>query len=684
MQEKKDIHKIIEELNPQQQEAVVNTIGPELVIAGAGSGKTRVLTTRIALLMEQGIMPERILALTFTKKAAEEMRARITKIYGAEAARLRMGTFHSVFITFLRPYASMLGFPESFTILDEEDSLACMKRCIREVLHSQRPPKERWTKAQEAEFKAEDMQYKPKSVLSRISIFKNELVTADEYAADKEIQLADKLQQRPLIGKMFIEYRNACFRSGVMDFDDILLYTDILLANNPAVCSHISACFDYILVDEYQDTNMAQYSILQRLTQRNKNICVVGDDSQSIYAFRGARIENIFSFEKDYPGCKTVRLEQNYRSTRNIVEAANRLISFNEARIPKTCFTASGEGEPIEFVEAETEKIEADYIAQTIAAEKKARGLSNRDFALLYRTNSQSRALEEALIRMKLPYVIYSGTSFLERMEIKDQMAYFKLAVNPDDDESLRRIINKPVRGLGDTALDKLSVYSRSSNISIWKTIESGMGQFIGLRPGQLKGLEEFHNIIDECRQYASTLPAYEAAKKIVEITGLYDGYVTEENEEAMQRADNIRELTDAVKSYEDELQENNRNLKEEDRQESTLEGFLENIMLLSNADTSDGKDDKVNLMTVHCAKGLEFPYVFVTGMEEKLFPLAIEGTPKEEEEERRLFYVAVTRAQKTLVLTKADKRLRFGKREFTKQSRFVEELMGELETKED
>ena len=269
-------------------------------------------------------------------------------------------------------------------------------------------------------------------------------------------------------------------------------------------------------------------------------------------------------------------------------------------------------------------------------------------------------------------------------MEIKDQMAYFKLAVNPDDDESLRRIINKPVRGLGDTALDKLSVYSRSSNISIWKTIESGMGQFIGLRPGQLKGLEEFHNIIDECRQYASTLPAYEAAKKIVEITGLYDGYVTEENEEAMQRADNIRELTDAVKSYEDELQENNRNLKEEDRQESTLEGFLENIMLLSNADTSDGKDDKVNLMTVHCAKGLEFPYVFVTGMEEKLFPLAIEGTPKEEEEERRLFYVAVTRAQKTLVLTKADKRLRFGKREFTKQSRFVEELMGELETKED
>lgn len=675
---------IIDRLNPQQKEATLNTVGPELIIAGAGSGKTSVLTARIALLMEQGVMPERILALTFTKKAAEEMRKRIILMRGDDARRLCMGTFHSVFISFLRPYAHYLGFPQNFTILDEEDALNCLKRSIKAIVEEGRPPVEQRSENMVAKFKAIDANYKPKVCKSRISICKNELITADRYIDSGEFYESDKVHGRPLLGKIFLDYRDSCFRSGTMDFDDILLYTDILLANNPQICSQIASGFDYILVDEYQDTNRAQYSILKRLTRRNKNICVVGDDSQSIYAFRGARIENIFNFKKEYPGCKVVRLEQNYRSTQNIVNAANRLIEFNGNRIPKKCFSAAEEGSPIELVELQTEKDEAAYIADTINTEMKKKNLRYKDFAVLYRTNSQSRALEDSLIRKGIPYIIYSGTSFFERAEIKDQMAYFKLAVNPDDDESLRRVVNKPVRGIGEAAMSRIAAFARLNGQSLWKAINDAQIDFIGLQRKPCEGLDRFKETIVTCMELAATKSAYQAAYGITNLIGFYQGYKDEGSEESLNRADNIRELVDSVKAYEDDVMLQNEEITGDAPTDSSLAGYLQNVMLLSNADTSDKNDNKVNLMTVHCAKGLEFPTVFVAGMEKDLFPLDIEGSPKEEEEERRLFYVAVTRAEKDLILTKADERMRFGKRQTTEPSKFIEELMGELDYQEE
>ncbi len=670
---------LLEGLNPQQKEAAENLSGPMLIIAGAGSGKTRVLTTRIALLLEHGILPERILALTFTKKAAEEMRKRIAEIRGPEASRLRMGTFHSVFAAMLRPYAHMLGFPPNFTILDEDDSMSCLKRCIKMVLEDGRLPVEQRTKQMIEEFKAIDANYKPKSCMGRISICKNELITADMYVKDDMIQATDRATKRPLLGRIFVEYRNACFRSATMDFDDILLYTDILLANRPEVRSMLESSFDYILVDEYQDTNMAQYSILRRLTERNHNICVVGDDSQSIYAFRGARIDNIFSFESEYDGCKVVRLERNYRSTENIVDAANRLIAHNDKRIPKTCVADGGEGEPIQLVELADEIQEAKYIADTIAIEKKKRGLHYSDFAVLYRTNSQSRAIEDGLIRRRIPYTIYSGTSFFERMEVKDQMAYFKLAVNPDDDESFRRVVNKPARGVGEAALTRIADYARMYGISLWRSLDPMVLTYLGLSARATAGIEQFRDTITACMELAATKDAYDAAYEITNMTSLYQEYKDENTQESLARADNIRELVDSAKTFEDDVNTRNNDLRDEDRRRPTLAAYLENVMLLSNADTGDG-GDKVNLMTAHCAKGLEFPMVFVTGMEEKLFPLHIDNTKDEVEEERRLFYVAVTRAKTDLVLTKADRRLRFGKREATQPSQFIKQLMGELE----
>ncbi len=675
------IEGILDRLNPQQKEATLNTTGPELIIAGAGSGKTRVLTARIALLMEKGIIPERILALTFTKKAAEEMRKRIILMRGDDAKRLCMGTFHSVFISFLRPYAHFLGFPPNFTILDEDDAMNCLKRSIKAILEEGRPPEDQRTEEMTAKFKAMDANYKPKACM--ISICKNELITADRYVNNGEFYDHDKFCKRPLLGRIFKDYRDSCFRSGTMDFDDILLYTDILFANNPQICEQIASSFDYILVDEYQDTNRAQYSILRRLTRKNKNICVVGDDSQSIYAFRGARIENIFNFQKEYPDCKVIRLEQNYRSTQNIVNAANRLIEFNGSRIPKKCFSAAEEGSPIELVELQTEKDEATYIADTIIGQMKRKNLRYKDFAVLYRTNSQSRAIEDGFIRKGIPYIIYSGTSFFERAEIKNQMAYFKLAVNPDDDESLRRAVNKPVRGIGEAAMARITEFARLNNLSLWKAINDARIDFIGLQRKPLAGLDEFKKTIETCMELAATKSAYQAAYEITNLIGFYQEYKDEGDEEALNRADNIRELVDSVKAFEDDVMLRNMELAESGPQNASLAGYLQNVMLLSNADTSDKDDNKVNLMTVHCAKGLEFPTVFVAGMEEDLFPLDIDGTPKEEEEERRLFYVAVTRAEKDLILTKADQRMHFGKRRTTKPSKFIGELLGELEYEE-
>lgn len=671
----------IDKLNPAQREAVLNTVGPELVIAGAGSGKTRVLTTRIALLMEQGILPDRILALTFTKKAAEEMRKRIIEMEGESARRIRMGTFHSVFITFLRPYAQYLGFPQNFTILNEDDALATFKQSIEAIVAAGRPPKEKRTPEEEKRFKTEDNNYKPKSCFSRISFCKNELITVQAYRNSFDINHQDQLARRPLLARIYEDYCNRCFRSGVMDFDDILLYTDILLANNPQICNEIAASFDYILVDEYQDTNKAQYSILKRLTQVNKNICVVGDDSQSIYAFRGARIENIFNFEKEYKGCKIVRLEENYRSTKAIVEGANRLIAQNDKRIPKTCFSNAEQGEPIEMWELENEREEANFIARKIVESIKKYGFTYRDFAVLYRTNSQSRALEDALIRKSIPYVIYSGTNFFERQEIKDQMAFFKLAVNPNDDASFRRVVNIPTRGVGKAALEKLSTYAGVNNMTLWQAINSPEVQnnVLGLTAKPMAGIQQFRTIIESCRELARTKKAYDAANEIMLLVGIHKAYKDEGSEESLDRANNIRELIDSVKAFEEEIEITNKEMDDLPIAD-TLGEYLQNIMLLSNADTDNGTSNKVSLMTVHCAKGLEYSFVFVAGMESDLFPLNIEGTPKELEEERRLFYVAATRAKKNLILTKAEQRLRYGKRNDTKDSCFIDEILPETE----
>lgn len=668
-----NISEAIEKLNPAQKEAVVNTRGPMLVIAGAGSGKTRVLTTRIALLLSQGVPPERILALTFTRKAAEEMRSRIIEMQGDAARRIMMGTFHSVFIRFLRPFAERLGFQQNFTILDEDDSLSCMKRCVAETLDPMFPPKKEWNKEMESYFKEQMVTYKPKTIAGIVSAAKNNLITVEKYYGDKNILARDTNDKRPLTYLVYAAYRNACFRSGVMDYDDILLYTDILLDQNSDVTAMIAGSYDYILVDEYQDTNYAQYSILKRLTWLNKNICCVGDDSQSIYAFRGAKIDNILNFQKEYQGCRLVRLEQNYRSTKNIVTAANNLISRNEKRIPKVCFTDSDRGEPITLHTSKDEKGEAAYIANCITDMVHDQGLHYNDFAVLYRTNAQSRALEDALVKGRVPYTIYSGISFFTRMEIKDLLCYFRLAVNPRDDEAVMRVINKPVRGLGDAALKSVVSIARAWNCSIWDAITHPQFAMCGLPPRVMEGVGRFIEDISDCIKLANERTAYNAATAITDLTGFYNEYLADPEEESQKRADNIRELVDSAKAYEEDVQSVNEATGESNP--PTLAGYLENIMLLTNADTGDDGNDKVSLMTVHCAKGLEYDTVFVAGMEKKLFPLEIDGTEFEREEERRLFYVAVTRAKRQLVLTNAETRLRFGKREHNGPSEFIKEL---------
>jgi DNA helicase-2/ATP-dependent DNA helicase PcrA len=672
------LQKAIDRLNPEQKKATLNTVGPELIIAGAGSGKTRVLTTRIALLMEQGIPPERILALTFTKKAADEMKKRIVEMEGDEAKIIRMGTFHSVFISFLRPFAQYLNFPNNFTILDEDDALSCLKRCIQLVLNENRPPIEQWTDKMKKQYETENNFYKHKNIMSIISAAKNNLVTPEEYVKDETSISRDRKNGRPLTAKIFKTYRDTCFTMKMMDFDDILLYTDLLMHNYPDIQKEIAAYFDYILVDEYQDTNMAQYSILSRLTYKNKNICVVGDDSQSIYAFRGARIENILNFHNDFKNAKIFRLEENYRSTRKIVEAANRLIEHNYNRIPKTCFSSADEGQEIDINELKTDKDEARFIAETIENTRRFEKTPYKDFAVLYRTNSQSRAIEDALVRKNIPYIIYSGTSFFDRMEVKDQMAYFKLAVNPDDNESFRRVANKPIRGIGDSAISRLAGYAHAQRISLWQAVNRPELAYLGIGNKALEGLCQFRDIIRTCNELNATKSAYETAYEISNITGFYNEYKADNDPESQKRADNVRELIDSVKAFEEDVDAQNKELKNEKRSKD-LTGYLQSTLLLSNADTdTKDNDDKVSLMTVHCSKGLEFECVFIAGMEEGLFPLQIERTTDELEEERRLFYVAVTRAKKILHITKADKRIRFGKSENHKISFFVNELLKE------
>lgn len=662
----KDMSGIFDELNPEQQDAVKCVEGPVLIVAGAGSGKTRVLTSRIAYLIELGVEPDRILALTFTKKAAGEMKERIAAMVGQRKSwRLWMGTFHSIFIRFLREYASSIGFSPDFTIYDRGDSESAVKTCIKNL-------------------GLDDKTYKPRDVLSRISKAKNDLVTPTPYMnGAKGYMDEDRLHKKPEIFKIYKAYAEMCRRSGVMDFDDILLYMNILLRDNPAALSDIASRFDFILVDEYQDTNEAQYLILRKLSQGHRNICVVGDDSQSIYGFRGAQISNILNFRRDFPGTRLFRLERNYRSTRVIVNAANSVISRNEDRIPKECVSMGEEGEKIRLVRSFTEMEEASLIASGIVARMQQEKAEYADFAVLYRTNSQSRALEEALRKRNIPYIIYSGNSFFERAEVKDIMAYLKLAVNVNDDESFKRIVNKPARGIGGTSTEALSAAAASMGTSLFKAAYAdGLEQF-GLRNAAVAKIRSFCEMIDRAASRVHTDDAYAVASSLANESGLFLFYKDDISVEGQARAANVEELINSVKLFVEDRQRDLALERAEAGEEEvalpviTLPEFLEDISLLSNVDVAeDETSNKVALMTAHTAKGLEYPYVFIAGLEENLFPLGGWSiTPKELQEERRLFYVALTRAKKVVTLTYSETRMRNGRHESNSPSRFLREI---------
>ena len=660
---------ILEDLNREQRLAVESVEGPVLIVAGAGSGKTRVLTSRIAYMIEKGTDPSRILALTFTKKAATEMKERIAGMVGGrKARRIWMGTFHSVFIRFLREFSDAIGFPPTFTIYDTGDSVSAVKACIKQL-------------------GLDDKMYKPKEVLARISKAKNDLVTPTPYANGAGgYREDDRVHKKPEIYRIYQAYCQLCRQSGVMDFDDILLYMNILLRGNQDALVSIRERFDAILVDEYQDTNMAQYLILRKLADVHRNLCVVGDDSQSIYAFRGAKIENILNFRKDFPETKTFRLECNYRSTKNIVNAANSLISKNEGRIPKQCVSMGEEGEKIRLVRAYTEQEEAALVASEILQRMHSAHAEYEDFAILYRTNAQSRALEEQLRKRNIPYIIYSGNSFFERAEVKDMMAYFKLAANPRDDESFKRAVNKPARGIGDTSLQALASAAQAHKNSLMEAAWAEDLETFGLKNAAIGKIRAFCSMIGKVAETLAETDAYSAAKALANDSGLYAFYKSDNSIEGQARAANVQELLDSVAGYVEDVQGEYRNEMLEDGQGEvpdselplvTLPAFLENISLLSNVDVAeDETSNKVALMTAHSAKGLEFPYVFVTGMEENLFPSG--GwmlTEPELEEERRLFYVAITRAKKAVSLTFAQTRMRNGKHESNAPSRFLREI---------
>ena len=664
---------ILEGLDTQQRAAVSQTEGPVLIVAGAGAGKTRVLTGRIAYILEKGCDPDRILALTFTKKAAAEMKERIAVMVGDKKARkLCMGTFHSVFIRFLREFAESLGYPSSFTIYDTGDSVSAIKSCLKEM-------------------NLDDKVYKPKDVLGRISMAKNNLVTPEAYKANAQAVANDTHAKKPEICNIYALYAAKCKQAGVMDFDDILLNMNILLRDNQEALKSISERFSYILVDEYQDTNYSQYLILKKLSQGHKNICVVGDDSQSIYAFRGAKIENILNFRKDYPECKLFRLEQNYRSTQVIVDAANSVIEKNSSRIPKKCYSKGPEGDKIHLIKAYTEQEEAIMIASSIITRMGEDHCQYQDFAILYRTNSQSRALEEALRKRNLPYMIYSGNSFFDRAEVKDMMAYLKLAVNPQDDESFRRVLNTPARGIGSTSEECLVNIARERQISLFEASAPEIMAASGMKPAAASRIAAFHNMIGSANAKVASDDAFSLANALSLQSGLYASFKLDNSIENQSRAANIEELLNSVKAFVEDKQNEYKeelmadesitdidSIQDCDLPVITLGNFLEDISLLSAVDVKDDEEssNKIALMTVHSSKGLEFPYVYVAGMEENIFPSGgMFASPSDIEEERRLFYVALTRAKVAVNLSFAKTRMRNGKHEENSPSRFVKEI---------
>lgn len=664
---------IFDQLNEAQAQAVRNIDGPCLIIAGAGAGKTRVLTCRIANAIACGAAPGEILALTFTKKAASEMKSRIATLVGENRARwIWMGTFHSIFIRFLRDYAAELGYPQQFTIYDQSDSRAAVKQCIKEL-------------------ELDEKVYKPTEVANRISAAKNSLITAALYANTASLMEQDKMSRKGRISDIYSLYARKCKIAGAMDFDDILVNMNILLRDFPEALEQISNRFRYILVDEYQDTNYAQYVILKKLAAGHRNICVVGDDSQSIYGFRGARVENILSFAKDYPEAKIFRLEQNYRSTQTIVDAANSLIARNEHRLEKTCFSREGEGEKIEVINGFTEQEESYLVASRIVDRIYKAKAQYSDFAILYRTNAQSRSIEEALRKRNLPYRIYAGLSFYDRAEVKDMLAYFRLVINPLDDEAFRRVVNFPARGIGETSLGYLAALAASRGISMLDTVMLPDEDLAtaGLKGAAIGKFRAFAAMILELNQKVAETDAYVLALEIGNQSGalatfksdyLIEGPSKLKNNEGLSRFQNVETLYNSIKDYVDEETENRANGDESLVGDITvtLSEYVENITLLSAVERDGGQADdnnKISLMTVHASKGLEFPYVFIIGLEENLFPSGNDLMPTDIEEERRLFYVALTRAEKGVTLSYANNRMRWGKSESNDVSRFVREI---------
>lgn len=638
-------------LNEPQRAAVLQKEGPIIVIAGAGSGKTRVLTYRIANLMREGVDAFHILALTFTNKAANEMKKRITELVGNEAKNLWMGTFHSVFAKLLRVEADKLGYPQNFTIYDTQDSQRLVSAIIKE----------------------KDLDkdvYKYKQIHQRISSLKNNLITVRAYFSNPELIEIDAVRRQPRFGEIYQEYVDRCFKAGAMDFDDLLLRTNELLNVYPDVLAKYQNRFQYILVDEYQDTNHSQYLIVKALADRFQNICVVGDDAQSIYAFRGANINNILNFRSDYRNAKEYKLEQNYRSTKNIVEAANSVIEHNKVRLDKVVFTENELGEPIKVHRSATDADEGRFVAGSIFENKMQHQLPNGDFAVLYRTNSQSRAIEDALRKRDIPYRIYGGLSFYQRKEVKDMLAYLRLLVNPNDEEALMRVINFPARGIGDTTIEKLTLAANQYKKSVFEVMYN-LNNLPDLHINKTtkQKLSDFVLMILNLQVLSKELDAYEIAERVVKRTGLLQEYKKDATPEGIAKIENIEELLNGMKDF----------VKgQEDVADSkgSLTEYLEDVSLATDMDKDIGDDDRVALMTIHLSKGLEFPYVYIVGMEEDLFPSAKSIQTREElEEERRLFYVALTRAEKQAYLTYAEQRYRFGSSQDTEPSRFIEEI---------
>ena len=637
-------------LNNSQLESTLQMDGPIIVIAGAGSGKTRVLTYKIAYLMTEGVDPFNILALTFTNKAAKEMKERIAMIVGNEAKNLWMGTFHSVFARILRTEAHKIGYTSNFTIYDSDDSQKLVSRIIKE-------------------FNLDKDQYKYKSIFSRISSMKNSFITPNNYLNNEELLLSDKISNRSKFYQIYNEYVERCFKAGAMDFDDLLLKTNELLNSYPDTLSKYQNIFKYILVDEYQDTNHSQYLIIRALSDKFQNICVVGDDAQSIYSFRGANINNILNFQKDFPDSKIFRLEQNYRSTKNIVNAANSLIENNQKRLKKNVWTENESGEKISVNKLLTDGEEGRFVASSIFENKMQSQLQNSDFAILYRTNAQSRSFEDALRKKNISYRVYGGLSFYQRKEIKDVLAYLRLLINSDDEQAFKRIINFPARGIGQTTLNKIAVEAKNSSVSDYIFIKDLLKSSEILNDSTKNKLLDFVIMIESIKNKIEHADVFDITKEVLKQSGLYNLYKNDESLEGINRIQNIEELLNGIKDF----VENN------EKSQASVSSFLQDVALATDQDNDTNDNNKVSLMTVHLAKGLEFPYVYIVGLEENLFPSAMNLNSRTElEEERRLFYVALTRAEKKIYLSYVLSRYRWGKPVDSEKSRFIDEIKQE------